>query len=301
LANPSLYSERKHLVRLKLIVFIALACIAVGVPGSAQEVPYFVTYSHHMEEPGSLDIETKTATGKPQSPGHRFFGESTEFEYGTAAWWTTELYVDVTGTKDESTVLGGFRLENRIRPVMRELWINPVLYFEFEDINGANKSVLEVVGHDVASDFVDDVHETRKEKLREAELKLILSSDLKGWNVSENTIFEKNLNNSPWEFGYALGASRPLKLRASVAPCTFCLENLSAGAEMYGGLGDRYTPGLHNTSQYAGPVAQWQIPNGPRISFATGFGLNDYSLPHIVRIGVAYEFDQAFRRKGDSR
>jgi len=288
-------------VKFKLFIIIVLASLTASRLCSAQEVPYFVTYSHHLEEPGSLDIETKVATGRPQSPGHRFFGESTEFEYGTTAWWTTELYVDVTGTKDESTVLGGFRLENRIRPLMREHWINPVLYFEFEDINGANKSVLEVVGHDGAADLVDDMHETRKEKLREAELKLILSSDLKGWNVSENVIFEKNLANSPWEFGYALAASRPLRLRASATPCTFCLENFSAGAEMYGGLGDRYTPGLHNTSQYAGPVAQWQILNGPRISFGTGFGLNDYSLPHITRIGVAYEFNQLFRRKGGSR
>lgn len=288
-------------MKLKLIVFTALACLAASVPGSAQEVPYFVTYSHHMEEPGSLDVETKTAIGKPQNPGDRFFGDATEFEYGTTAWWTTELYVDATGTKDESTVLGGFRLENRIRPLLRELWINPVLYFEFEDINGADKSVLEVVGHDAASDFIGDVSQTRAEKQREAELKLILSSDVKGWNVAENVIFEKNLNNSPWEFGYALAASRPLQLRASAAPCTFCLDTISAGAELYGGLGDRYTPGLHNTSQYAGPAAQWQIPKGPRISFATGFGLNGYSLPHIVRIGVAYEFGQAFHRQGGSR
>ena len=288
-------------MNLKLICFGTLAWLSAGTPASAQEVPYFVTYSHHMEEPGSLEIGTKMAIGKPRNPGHRFFGDSTEFEYGTTAWWTTELYVDVTGTKDESTVFGGFRLENRIRPLMREFWINPVLYFEFEDINGADKSVLEVVGHDAAADFVDDVQQTRQEKKREVEFKLILSSDVKGWNLSENLIFEKNLNNSPWEFGYALGASRPLRLRASAAACTFCLDNMSTGAELYGGLGDRYTPGLHNTSQYAGPVAQWQIPNGPRFSFETGFGLNSYSLPHIVRIGVAYEFDQIFRRKGGLR
>ena len=266
----------------------------------AQEVPYFVTYSHHMEEPGSLEVENKTATSRPQGGNQggrdRFFGNSTEFEYGTTAWWTTEIYVDVTGTKNESTVLGGFRLENRIRPLMQEHWINPVLYFEFEDINEADKSVLEVVGHDGAADFADDVHVTRGEKQREVELKLILSSDVKGWNISENTIFEKNLSNEPWEFGYALGASRPLRLRASAVRCVFCAENVTAGAELYGGLGDRYTPGLHNTSHYAGPVAAWQIPNGPRISFAAGFGLNDSSLPHTFRMGAAYEFGQVLRR-----
>jgi hypothetical protein len=289
-------------VKLKFKILACFVSIAIcGGRSSAQEVPYFVAYSHHLEEPGSLEIETKTATARPHNRGNRFFGDSTEFEYGTTAWWTTELYIDVTGTTNENTVLGGFRLENRVRPLMQEHWINPVLYFEFEDINGADKSVLEVVGHDAASDFVDDMHVLRQEKQREAELKLILSSDAKGWNFAENAIFEKNLNNSPWEFGYALAASRPLSLRASGVRCTFCSQNVSAGAELYGGLGDRYTPGLHNTSQYAGPVAGWQIPNGPRFSLGAGFGLNDYSLPHLFRVSVAYEFGQVFRRSGDPR
>jgi len=43
----------------------------------------------------------------------------------------------------------------------------------------------------------------RKEHIHEIELKLILSSTLKGWNFTENTLAAKNLANSPWEFGYA--------------------------------------------------------------------------------------------------
>jgi hypothetical protein len=252
-----------------------------------------------MEEQGSLEIESKTAVGRP-AEGNRFFGNSVEFEYGTRAWWTSEIYVDFTGTKGDSTVPGGFRFENRVRPLLGEHWINPVLYAEFEDINGANKSVLEVVGHDAASDFVGSAAEARAEKKCEAELKLILSSDAKGWNVSENLIFEKNLTNSPWEFGYALAASRPLRLRMPAKRCWWCAENFTAGAEMYGGLGDRYTPGLHNTSQYAGPVVGWQIPNGPRFSSEMGFGLNDYSLQHLFRVGVAYEVGQLWGR-GEGR
>ena len=70
---------------------------------------------------------------------------------------------------------------------------------------------------------------------------------------------------------------------------------MTAGAEMYGGLGDRHSPGLHQTSHYAGPVAGWQIPGGPRLFAGVGFGLNDYSLPSIFRVGLAYEFGQVFR------
>lgn len=283
---------------MKLMPF-ALFLLACG-SCTAQEVPYFVTYSHHMEEPGSLEIESKTATGRPPE-GNRFFGNSVEFEYGTTAWWTSEVYVDFAGTKNDSTVLTGFRLENRWRPLWREHWINPVLYAEFEDINGANKSVLEVVGHDGASDFLGLVAEARQEKKREVEFKLILSSDAKGWNFSENLILEKNLTNSPWEFGYAMAMSRPLQLRASTRRCVVCAQNFTAGAELYGGLGDRYTPGFHNTSQYLGPVIGWQLPHSMRLAFEQGFGLNDYSLDHIFRVGVAYEVGQVFHHRGDRR
>lgn len=122
-----------------------------------------------------------------------------ELEYGTTAWWPSELYLDLTGTANESTVFGGFRIEDRFRPLFQDHWINPVLCAEFEDINGANKSLLEVVGHNGKEDFSIDTSEARKEKKREVELKIILSSDVKGWNLSENVIFEKNLTNSPWE------------------------------------------------------------------------------------------------------
>ena len=271
-----------------------LLCLLPFYPaqsGFAQEMPYFVTYSHHMEEPGSLELESKSAVGRPPN-GNRFWGASTEFEYGTRGWWTTELYLDTALTAHQGAVFGGFRIENRFRPLMTEHRINPVVYVEFEDINAADKSLLEVVGHDGAADLAVESQAAHLEKLREAELKLILSSDLKGWNVSENLIFEKNLNNSPWEFGYAIGATRPLRLGASAGPCGFCPEDLALGLEMYGGLGDRYTPGLHDTSHYVAPIISWQRANGPRLSFSPGFGLNSNSLDHILRIGVAYEFGQ---------
>jgi len=123
-------------------------------------------------------------------------------------------------------------------------------------------------------------------------LKLILGSNYKGWNFSENLIFEKNLSNSPWEFGYAVGASRPLKLTASAKKCSLCPQRFSAGVEMYGGLGDRHTPGLHDTSHYLGPSVNWRAPSGFTLSFSPQFGLNDNSLPRIYRFGVSYEVSQ---------
>jgi len=55
-----------------------------------------------------------------------------------------------------------------------------VLYVEFEDINGADKIMKEVEGHDVESDFLTPNAEARQEWKREVELKLILSKQLQG-------------------------------------------------------------------------------------------------------------------------
>jgi len=263
-------------------------------PVHAQE-NYLVTYSHEMEEPGNLEIAAKNVTGAPKS-GNAFVATALEFEYGAKTWWTTELYLDGQTTAGESTLFTGFRWENRVRPLLREHWINPVLYFEFEDINGADKALLEIVGHDRREDLL--TRNSRNEKQREAELKLILSSNFRGWNISENMIAEKNLNADPWEFGYAIGASRSLALAASARPCRFCPENFALGVEMYGGLGDRDSFGLPGTSHYLGPVVTWNIPRGPSLRLSPNLGLNSNSNGFLFRFMISYEIDQVFSKLG---
>lgn len=278
-------------------ILFALFCgvFLTGSPVQAQERPYFVTYSHEMEEPGNLDIELFNAVGTPRNGGNTFLGSNIEFEYGATAWWTTEFYLDGQATANDSTIFTGFRWENRFRPILGEHWINPVIYAEFEDTS-ADKALREVVGHDGNDDFLDSNADARTDKEREMELKLILGSNYHGWNISENIIAEKNLSNDPWEFGYAIGASRPLGLKASAKNCTFCAEKFQAGAELYGGLGERYSFGLHDTSHYFGPTINWMAPNGITVSFSPQFGLNDFSIPVLYRFGVSYEIDQFLSR-----
>jgi len=284
----------------KWIGVLGFVCALSVAPLAAQERPYFVTYSHEMEEPGNLDIEMFNAVGQPPG-GNLFLGSNVEFEYGVKAWWTSEFYLDGQSTQNDSTIFTGFRWENRIRPLMREHWINPVVYVEFEDTS-ADKALREVVGHDGVPDFLESNAEARKDKEREMELKLILGSNYRGWNISENIIAEKNLANEPWEFGYAWAASRPLRLAASSHKCAFCAERLQAGVEMYGGLGDRYTFGTRDTSHYIGPTVNWTAPNGATFSFSPQFGINDYSIPHLYRFGISYEIEQIlsyFHHGGD--
>src|ERR1700751_3443057 len=208
----SRYKERLAWIsRVCLFGFVISGCTL----SIAQESPYIVTYDHYLEEPGNLEVEYFSTFGT-QRGGNDFHAFWLELEYGTTAWWTTELYLDGQTTFSDSTIFTGFRIENRIRPLAREHVVNPVLYVEYEQTSGADKILKEVEGHDVESDFADSNGVLRQEHDHELELKLLLSSTFKGWNVALNPIFTKNLSASePWEFAYAVGASRPLALKAS--------------------------------------------------------------------------------------
>jgi hypothetical protein len=260
----------------------------------AGDRPYFITYDQTMEEPDNLEIELKGLTAAPQG-GDQFLSGNTEFEYGVKGWWTTEFYLDGQTTANQSTVFTGFRWENRFRVLMHQHWINPVLYVEYEDTNGADKSLLEVVGFDSQYDGLVPNREASRERARELETKLILSSDLNGWNIAENFIAEKNLAGEPWEFGYAVAVSRALSLMASPDECVLCRENFQAGVEFYGGLGTTEHFTAHGTSQYVAPVLSWQVHDA-LIKLSPTFGLTDASYRAMLRFGVQYEF-AGFGRK----
>ena len=290
---------------LRILLFFALLPLPLNPHMlSAQEKPYFVTYSHDLEEPGNLEVESRYDLARPDA-STRFAAEATEFEYGLRAWWTSELYLEGQTTPADSTLFTGFRIENRIRPILRELPINPVLYVEYENISDADKTLLEVVGHDNQSGLAVPNSIARHTPQHEAETRLILSSNLRAWNLSENFIAEKNLGHAPWEFGYALGATRPLATAASPHPCSLCLQNLTAGAELYGGLGDAESLTLARTSHYVAPLLGWQFTPSMRLSLSPGFGLTSAALNRVYRIGLAYEFDQFgsrfFARDGGAR
>ncbi|HEU4415522.1 MAG TPA: hypothetical protein VFT65_12120 [Candidatus Angelobacter sp.] len=276
-----------------MAVVLVLGCVLMVPASAGAQENYFVTYTHHMEEPGNLEFATKSVSGFPGA-GNAFMGNAVEVEYGVKAWWSAELYLDSQTTANESSLFTGFRLENRFRPLLQEHWINPVLYAEFEDINSADKALLEVVGHDGVADFLG--RNDRSEKKREVELKLILSSNFKGWNVAENFIGEKNIAGDPWEFGYALAVSRPLTLSASANACRVCRENFTLGAELYGGLGDRYSFGLHNTSHYLAPTMAFHLPSGATFTFSPAAGLNSYSHGLLLRFGASYEISQVMAK-----
>jgi hypothetical protein len=270
-----------------LLCSIVFAISAVSA-SLAQESPFFVTYTHHMEEPGNLDIEISSTSGVPRSGQKSYFAPYLELEYGATAQWTTELYLEGQSTWRDSTVFTGWRWENRYKVLRREHWINPVLYLEYEQLNEASRIQKEIEGEgpDVSSPnaLLTPLH------AHELEGKLILSSDYHDWNISENFIATKNFSESEGvEFGYAIGVSRPLGTLASGENCRFCRENFIVGAELYGGLGSTLGFGSHDAAQYVAPVLSWATSDNGTLRFSPGFALNKQDSPVLIRFGYTYE------------
>src|SRR5436309_1224561 len=272
------------------VVYIAILILFTFAPfpAQAQESPYFVTYDHHLEEPGNLEIETSSTAGIPRQSQHFFFAPYLEMEYGVTGRWTSELYLEGQSTADDSTIFTGWRIENRFRPLAREHVINPVLYLEYENINEASRIRKEIVG--TAPELNETNAELRATRAHELETQLILSSTAHDWNISENFIVEKNLSeNEGFEFGYALAVARPLATLASGKNCRFCRENFIDVVELYGGWGKSPGFGLHDTAHYAAPAISWQISDNTSLRFSPAIGLTHGSSPALLRLGYSYE------------
>jgi hypothetical protein len=267
---------------------LAICLIASNKTVGAQESPLFVTYTHHMEEPGNLDVETSTTMGVPRK-GHRFYAAPyMELEYGVTAQWTSELYLESQSTMGDSTVFTGWRWENRYKLLRNEHRINPVLYLEYEDINEASRIQKEIEGG--GPDLGAPNALLTPGRNHELETKLILSSDYHDWSISENFIAAKNFSQSEGvEFGYAFGISRPLATLASGTNCHFCRENFIAGVEVYGGLGSTLDFGLRNTPHYVAPVISWMLSDNSSLRFSPGFSLTKDDNPVLLRFTYAYE------------
>ncbi len=269
-------------------LFFGFAFLLILLPAVAQENPYFVTYDHHMEEVGNLEISSQATVGVQKHDLPAYWAPLGELEYGVTGWWSSSLYLEGASQRHDSTVFTGFRIENRFKPLKSEHRINPILYFEFENINEATRIQKEIVGH--ADPSGESLADLRGEKARELEAKLILSSNVKNWNISENFIVEKNLTNDEgYEFGYSLGVYRPLSTIASGTECRFCRENFKAGVELYGGLGSTEQFGFKDTAHYLAPGISWNAGKNSTFKFSPAFGLTPNSARVLIRFGYTYE------------
>jgi hypothetical protein len=264
----------------------------------AQDAPYFVTYDHHLEEAGTLSIETFATMGFPnaaQGPdsaerGERFYAAPyAEIEYGIHDQWTTAVYVEGQGTLGDSALFTGWRWENRFRILKTAHRINPVFYIEYESRNDASRIVKELVGEGPDLDVGNS--RLRTVRAHELETKLILSSDVRHWNLAGNFTVDKNLSREEgFEFGYAFGFSRPLAEQVAKVECRFCRERFVAGIEFYGALGNTVAGfGLHNTAQYVAPAVSWQVGKRGALHFSTAIGVGREGSRVLLRVGYSHE------------
>src|SRR5690348_18456442 len=93
---------------IKPLLTCLLLWLACALSSLAQESPFFVTYTHHMEEPGNLDVENSTTAGVPRSGQRLYSAPYLELEYGVTARWTYELYLEGHWTPGDSTAFPGW-------------------------------------------------------------------------------------------------------------------------------------------------------------------------------------------------
>jgi hypothetical protein len=275
-------------MRPSLLLSVCGLLTAVARPAVAQERAYFVTYDHYLEEPGNLEVAVAATTGIPKNGQSAYTAPWLELEYGLTGWWTAELYLEGVTTSRDGAGFSGWRWENRFRPLKGEHRLNPVFYVEYESINEASRIQKEIVGS--GSLPFEPIADLREEHAHELEGKLILSSVVGVWNVSENFIVEKNLSEDEGlEYGYSVGVSRSLGTLASGTGCRACAENFVVGVEAYGGLGSSSDRSLGETRHFIAPVLGWHVSPRTTLKVSAGFGTTKASDRYLLRVGYAYE------------
>jgi len=196
--------------------------------------------------------------------------------------------VEAITTRGDGNGFTGWRWENRFRPLRSEHRVNPVLYIEYEDTNEASRIQKEIVGSGPIE--YEPIADLQAVHTHELEAKLILSSVVGVWNISENVIFEKNLFEAEGvEFGYSVGVSRPIGTLASATSCHFCAENFVVGIEAYGGLGSTEGFAAGEQRHYIAPVVGWHVTPRTTIKASAGIGLTRASDHALLRLGASYE------------
>lgn len=282
---------------------IIVGVLLLASSARAQESPYFVTYDHHLEEPGNIAIETWTTMGIPRKPepgepwerAQSFYAAPyIEVEYGLTQKVTTALYIEGQGTVGDSALLTGWRAETRYRPMKKDHLINPVFYLEYESLNDASRIAKDIVGE--GPDLDDGNAKLRTSKAHELETKLILSSDIRSWNIAGNFLVDKNLlRGEGFEFGYAVGISKSLAPVTS-SDCTWCRQRFMAGLEFYGGLGSTVTGfGTYDTARYLAPTISWSLREKGTLRFSTAIGLGHETSQALFRVGYSFDIPR-FRR-----
>jgi hypothetical protein len=250
----------------------------------------FVLYSQYTEPAGEIEINVYNDFSRGSGSLPRYSAQQIEIEYAFTNKLVSALYVDAQKSADESYQFGAWKFETRYRLFeYGTVFLNPVLYIEYETERPANRYISEVLGR---TDTPEAPGGPRTE--HNIETKLILGEDIgKNFDVAFNWINEANLDTGHWEFGYAAGLNYSLYRVERNKADPWSVRSVKLGAELYGGLGDNWRgltldPGV--TQQYAGLNLKTAFSNDVNFTIGVAAGLTSPSEHALLRLQLGYEF-----------
>lgn len=279
----------------RVCMFLSLLAATIGPSLTfAGNGPFFVVYDHHPEEKGEVEVMLMNDFNKSRV-GRDNYAQMVEVEYGVTDRWTSEFMLEGQKTTGDSWVYTGWRWENRYRLFEEELPVNPMIYAEWENLNGATKYKMEVSGNRDLEPVSNT--EAKKEKERILETRLILGKEFGPLTVAFDWINESDtLRRFETAFGYAMGFRYTIGVHAGEHLHRRERRNGDnsrwiVGMEMYGGLGDTKSFGIMPKKQehYLAPVVMWHAYN-VMFHFSPAIGLTDASDKYVLRTAIGWEF-----------
>jgi hypothetical protein len=281
------------------ILALMVGCLFVRHASAGNEAN-FVLYDHHTDEKGETEVNVFGDFSNAVGDEPRYSAQLFEIERALTDRWEAALYLEGDKIKDEDYQFGGLRLESRYRLFDYGVFLNPVLYVEYENLNPEHKYLLDVTGR-------TDMPDGPEKWEHEIESKLIVGHDITNkFDVAFNWINESNLDTGRWEFGYALGFNYALVGEANQEAeeheahgharkgSGWEIKEVKLGGELYGGLGDS-TLGLtldpNVTQQYAGLNLKTEWANGLHLMVGGTAGLTKESEGGLLRLMLGYEFE----------
>jgi hypothetical protein len=296
--------------RLAGITFAVLSFSA----SMAQE-GYFTTYGHEIEK-GETELMLMIDHNSPSTPrreeGQRnYLSQMPKIGYNPTDQLEIEFMVENFQEFGSGiSKFTGFRFETRYRLFKKEVFLNPTIYFEFENLDPETRFKMETSGW-ILPPYKQEEEREGQEAQREKiiESRFILSQNIGNWNIAANWLNESDTRSGETAFGYSVGAMYKLfhhegttgLYRCAMHPdivsdkpgeCSKCGMKLKGGSsekkflrpavltfEFFGGLGDNKKLAFNPKRQehYFQPSIMLHFRNDFMLSTGFAFGLSDAS------------------------
>lgn len=289
-----------------IVIFMLISTICEAQEG------YFTTYGHEIEK-GELELmlmfdHTSPSKIKREEGQRNYLSQMPEIGYSPTDQLSIEFmpeFFQEFGTGISKFT--GFRFETRYRLFKKEVFLNPTIYFEFEDLDPETRFKMETSGWVISPYKEEPEGEPKREKILES--RFILSQNIGNWNIAFNWLNETDTRTGATPFGYSVGAMYKLnhhseheedsyscpmhhdEVSDKPGECSKCGMKLtkkgdkkgivasSFAFEFFGALGDNKKFGIDPSRQehYFQPSIMLHLPNGLMLSTGLAIGLTDAS------------------------